>query len=121
MMYKHIKKVVAVNSCQVDQGLALLDLLHIFSGKWKVIIIGMLLHEDRRFTELQRVIPDITPRMLSKELKELELNGIVKREVCSAAPVLIRYGLTSSAQKLETVFAGLLQWATEHRTETTKT
>ncbi|MNJ91753.1 putative HTH-type transcriptional regulator YtcD [compost metagenome] len=119
-MIKNIKKVVEVNNCMPDQGLALLDLVNIFSGKWKIIIIGMLLHEDRRFTDLKRVIPDITPRMLSKELKELELNGIVKREVFDSTPVLIKYGLTDSAKKLEDAFANLLQWASEHRSKTIK-
>ncbi|AHM62363.1 transcriptional regulator, HxlR family protein [Flammeovirgaceae bacterium 311] len=59
-------------------------------------IIGTLLFGKKLFMEMERSIFKITPRMLSKELKELELNGIVKRTVSNTTPVIVAYGLTDS-------------------------
>ncbi len=114
-MYQEIKKVLDISDCTNEQGLALLDLVNIFSGKWKVIIIGVLLKNDLRFSEIQRTISTITPKMLSKELQDLEANGIVERIEVSKSPVLFKYRLTESAKNLEEAFSYLIRWATLHR------
>jgi len=103
-------------SCPIQFVLAMTDTLNVISGKWKLQIIGSLLFgKTRRFTEIQRTIPKITPRMLSKELKELELNGIVKRTVYDSIPVTIEYELTSSARQLQEVMDSMIQWGINHR------
>ena len=68
-----------IKSCSSEFVLALHDTLNVLHGKWRMPIIASLLYGKKRFKELAREIPNITPRMLSKELKELELNGILKR------------------------------------------
>ena len=68
-----------------------------------------------RFNELQKKIPHITPRMLSKELKELELNGVVKRAVYNTVPVTVEYELTSSGFRLKELIAAMIQWGVAHR------
>ncbi|WP_209437696.1 winged helix-turn-helix transcriptional regulator [Pedobacter petrophilus] len=90
-MYKNIKTLIDLKNCKPDHAMALIEILNIFSGKWKMIIICALFQEDIRFTDIRRLIPAITPRMLSKELKDLEMDGIIKRTVIDSTPVLIKY------------------------------
>jgi DNA-binding HxlR family transcriptional regulator len=114
-MYQNIKTTVNLKNCNPDDGLALLEILNIFSGKWKMLILGALHEGDIRFTEIKKLMPAITPRMLSKELKDLEMNGLVKRTVEDSRPVLIKYGLTESAKGLSEKILGLMEWGLEHR------
>jgi DNA-binding HxlR family transcriptional regulator len=95
--------------------LAVNDTLNVINGKWKLPIIGSLLFNKKRFTEIQRNIPKITPRMLSKELKDLEMNGIVKRTVYNTIPVSVEYELTDSARSLGDVLDKMLEWGIQHR------
>ena len=67
------------------------------------------------YKKIQKKIPHITPRMLSKELKELELNGVVKRAVYNTVPVTVEYELTSSGFRLKELIAGMIQWGVAHR------
>ena len=102
-------------SCPVQFVLAVNDTLNSITGKWKLPIIGSLLFDKKRFTEIQRNIPKITPRMLSKELKDLEMNGIVKRTVYDTIPVSVEYELTNSARMLGDVLDKMLEWGLQHR------
>lgn len=70
-----------IKSCPTTYVLAINDALNVFQGKWKMPIIGVLFFGKKRFKEISREIPKITPRMLSKELKDLEANNIVKPTV----------------------------------------
>ena len=102
-------------ACPIQFVLAINDTLNVISGKWKIPIIASMLFGKQRFTEIQRNIPKITPRMLSKELKELELNGIVKRTVYDSIPVTIEYELTESAKQLDDVMNSMIKWGISHR------
>ena len=102
-------------ACPIQFVLAINDTLNVISGKWKIPIIATMSFGKQRFTEIQRNIPKITPRMLSKELKELELNGIVKRTVYDSIPVTIEYELTESAKQLSDVMNSMIQWDINHR------
>ncbi len=102
-------------ACPIQFVLAINDTLNVVSGKWKIPIIATMSFGKQRFTEIQRNIPKITPRMLSKELKELELNGIVKRTVYDSIPVTIEYELTESAKQLSDVMNSMIQWGINHR------
>ena len=102
-------------ACPIQFVLAVNDTLNVINGKWKLPIIGSLLFEKRRFTEIQRNIPKITPRMLSKELKDLEMNGMVKRTVYNTIPVTVEYELTASAKSLGDVLDKMLEWGLQHR------
>ncbi|MBS1583681.1 MAG: helix-turn-helix transcriptional regulator [Bacteroidetes bacterium] len=96
--------------------LPLRDTLDILSGKWKImILLALSFSGKRRFTELQREIAGITPKMLSKELKELEANQLVKREVYATTPVTIEYSLTTWGRSLEEVIDALRTWGVAHR------
>lgn len=102
-------------ACPTQFVLAINDTLNVISGKWKMPIIATLFFGKKRFTEIQRNIPKITPRMLSKELKELELNGIVKRTVYDSIPVVVEYDLTDSGRLLSDVMDSMIHWGVNHR------
>ncbi len=104
-----------IKVCPTQFVLAINDTLNVISGKWKMPIIASLFFGKMRFTEIQRNIPKITPRMLSKELKELELNGIVIRTVHDSMPVVVEYELTESARQLSDVMDSMIRWGMNHR------
>jgi len=91
------------------------DALYVLSGKWKIPIIIALAHGNKRFKELNREIEGITPRMLSKELKELEINDLVERKVYDTMPVTIEYELTTHGMSLDNVITALRLWGIKHR------
>jgi DNA-binding HxlR family transcriptional regulator len=110
-----VSSIREAKSCPVEFVLAVNDTLNVISGKWKLPIIGSLLFGKKRFTEIQRNIPKITPRMLSKELKDLEMNGIVKRTVFDTVPVSIEYELSNSGKSIGDVLDKMLEWGIKHR------
>jgi DNA-binding HxlR family transcriptional regulator len=109
------KEIQRVKTCSTEFVLAVNDTLHVISGKWKLPIIGALMFGKKRFKELERHMPRITPRMLSKELKELELNGMVRRTVYDTIPVTVEYELTKSGHSLSRVLDAMMLWGLEHR------
>jgi DNA-binding HxlR family transcriptional regulator len=94
---------------------ALGDTLYVIGGKWKLHIIIALTSGYKRFNELQRAIPGISARVLSHELKEMELNGLVKRTVMDQRPVVVEYELTEYADTLEGIMTALSDWGMKHR------
>ncbi|MBC9911578.1 winged helix-turn-helix transcriptional regulator [Chitinophaga varians] len=101
--------------CPKEYMLALNDALNVLTGKWKLHVIGALRTGKKRFSEIERFIPEINPRMLSKELKELEVNGIISRTVHDALPVTVEYELTKSGQDIKPVFDAMITWGLGHR------
>lgn len=91
------------------------DALYAIGGKWKLRIIIALIHGKSRFNELQRTIEGISSKVLAAELKELELNGFVKRKVYTETPVVIEYELTDYALTVQPVLEALSQWGAMHR------
>lgn len=104
-----------VKMCSSNYVMAVNDTMNVINGKWKLPIIGSLLYGKKRFKELERDIEKITPRMLSKELKDLEMNSIVKRTVHNTIPVTVEYGLTESGQRFKNVLDVMVEWGLEHR------
>lgn len=92
------------------------DTLYVIGGKWKIRIIIAMTEGNKRFNEIQRALDGISPRMLSNELKELELNGFVKRTVLgTGTSSLVEYTLTEYTCSLRNVLATLNEWGTMHR------
>ncbi len=110
-----ISELDKVKKCSGDFVLAVNDTLNVISGKWKLPIMGSLLYGKKRFKDLEREIPKITPRMLSKELKDLEANGIVTRTVYDSFPVTIEYELTESGGTFKEVLDVMVKWGLQHR------
>lgn len=88
--------------------------LNIIGGKWKALILYHLDSETRRFNELQRLMPAITQRMLTLQLRELETDGIVHREVYAQVPPKVEYSLTPFGLTLMPVIAAMHAWGVEY-------
>ncbi len=93
---------------------AINDALAIVAGKWKLIIIITLRTAPFRFKELAREI-GITPRMLSKELRDLEANRLITRTVLDTRPVTVEYAITPYGHSLAPVLDALRDWGAKHR------
>jgi len=91
------------------------DALYVVGGKWKLPIISALRSGPKRFNELQKALEDITPKILSKELKELELNEFVNRTVYATSPVTVEYELTEYSKSLTKVVIELSNWGAQHK------
>ncbi len=91
------------------------DALDVLNGKWKLPIIVALTFGEKRFGEIAREVHGITDRMLSKELRDMEMNGLVKRTVHDTYPVKITYALTPHSQTLGEVIESLRKWGELHR------
>ncbi|MCE2998140.1 MAG: winged helix-turn-helix transcriptional regulator [Cyclobacteriaceae bacterium] len=110
-----------VKKCPQTFVLAVNDTMNVLTGKWKLPIIASLVFGRKRFKDIEREIPKITPKMLSKELRELELNGIVKRNVLDTYPVIIEYQITESGRNIKMVLDAMVKWGIEHRKKTLET
>ena len=91
------------------------DALDILSGKWKLPIIIALSFGNKRFSQMAKEIPGITDKMLSKELRELEMNQLVKRTVYDSVPVIVEYAMTPYGRSLEKLIEELRVWGEQHR------
>lgn len=100
--------------CQAQLG-AIGDALYAIGGKWKLRIFIALMHGKRRFNELQRTIDGISSKVLAAELKELELNGFVRRRVFTGKPIVIEYELTDYALTVRPILNVLAEWGSMHR------
>ncbi|MEL1245154.1 helix-turn-helix domain-containing protein [Flavobacterium sp. DGU11] len=91
------------------------DALYVIGGKWKLRIIIALKEGHSRFNELQRTIPGISAKVLSQELKDLELNGFLERRVHADTPVVVEYLPTAYTATLKNVLEALSEWGEMHR------
>lgn len=91
------------------------DALDVLSGKWKLQIIVSLILGTKRFSEILKEVEGITAKMLSKELKDLEMNDLVKRKVYDTMPVTVEYSLTEYGKSLENLLNELNAWGVKHR------
>lgn len=91
------------------------DVLELLAGKWKIPLLITLATEGRRFNELERMLEGITPRTLSKELKELEMHELVQRIVHDTVPATVEYRLTAYGNTFEEVIVTMRKWGLQHR------
>lgn len=112
-----------MNQCPADPEafvMAIRDTIDFFNGKWKLPILGTLMHGSKRFNEMERMIPKITPRMLSKELRDLEINKVVKRTVYDTVPPTVEYEITPYGLSINTVLMAMHTWGVQHRKKITE-
>lgn len=96
--------------------MAIQDSMDVLSGKWKIAIISSICYYNkRRFSDILNDVVGISNKMLSKELKELEINKIVKRTVLDTQPITVQYELTQHGLTLRTIIDNLTDWGLEHR------
>ena len=87
--------------------------LDIIGGKWKSIILFRVLEETRRFNELRKLLPKVTQRMLTNQLRELERDGLIERKIYPQVPPKVEYSITDLGKTLEPVLRELKKWAEE--------
>jgi len=98
--------------------MAVHDAMDVLNGKWKIYIISSICHYNkRRFSDILNDVVGISNKMLSKELKELELNKLIERTVLDTHPVTVQYELTKHGETLKTIINNLTAWGMEHRKE----
>ncbi len=100
---------------QQEELRALQDTLYFIGGKWRLPIINSICNGNRRFREIERSIPGITTRMLSKELKEMEMSKLVKRTVYADIPVLIEYEPTEHCRSFGKIIQEMISWGSNHK------
>jgi DNA-binding HxlR family transcriptional regulator len=88
--------------------------IDLIGGKWKIPIIAQLQSGTKRFKELEKAIEGITPRMLIKELKDLEENKLVTRQVFAEVPPRVEYTLTQSGKNLKGLIGEIKKWGNAH-------
>lgn len=91
------------------------DALYVLNGKWKLPIIIAMVQGNRRFGEIKKAVDKIAAKVLSNELKELEMNGFLIRKVYDTYPVSIEYVLTEYSTTLGPVLTELQKWGLMHR------
>lgn len=110
-----------LNESQQDRKkemMAIHDAMDVLSGKWKIYIISSICHYNkRRFSDILNDVVGISNKMLSKELKELETNKLIKRTVLDTHPVTVQYELTKHGLTLQTIINNLTEWGLAHRNE----
>jgi DNA-binding HxlR family transcriptional regulator len=116
---KTAKKPRNATECQATLN-AIADAFYVIGGKWKLRIIVALKEGNRRFNELHRVVEGISAKVLSNELKDLELNGFVNRKVFTGTPVIVEYELSPYADTLDDVLQSLSQWGAMHKDKVRK-
>jgi len=93
------------------------DALEVIQGKWRIPIILALTFGNKRFGEIQRDIVDISPKMLSQELKSLEMNKIITRTLYDSMPVTVEYSLTPLGLSMKKLLDELVNWGVNFRKE----
>lgn len=92
------------------------DAVDILGGKWKIPIISALIHlGELRFGEIQNILGKITAKTLSKELKELEMNEMIKRRVVNTTHPIVLYAITPHGESCKDVIMALRKWGGLHR------
>jgi DNA-binding HxlR family transcriptional regulator len=96
--------------------MAVQDSMDVLSGKWKISIISSIcFYNKRRFSDILNDVAGISNKMLSKELKELEVNKLINRIVQDTQPVSVEYVLTEHGKTLQTIINNLTEWGIKHR------
>lgn len=108
------KKSITSDGCR-EKLRALHDTLDVLGGKWKIEIISALSFGKLRFMELQREVQGIGAKMLSKELRELEINELVSRQVCNTKPITVEYELSEYGKTLKNITDAMIDWGMKHR------
>jgi len=88
--------------------------LSVIGGKWKPVIARYLMLGTKRFGELRKTMPDVTQKMLTQQLRELERDGIVERKVYQQVPPKVEYSLSAYGETLRPVLHELCKWGERH-------
>jgi DNA-binding HxlR family transcriptional regulator len=100
-----------IPGCSVEAAISL------FEGKWKAVVLFHLMNADKlRFGELRRILPGVSPRVLTNQLRELEADGLIKRVVYAEVPPRVEYSLSALGATLRPIILALKDWGDENLT-----
>lgn len=106
---ENLKKYTGIDSCPIRNIIAR------FSGKWAILVLCILAeNETTRFSEISKAIPDISPKVLTETLRNLEDDSLVERTVFAEIPPRVEYTLTPIGQSLIPVIGELINWALDN-------
>ena len=88
--------------------------LKVIAGRWKPVILYYIFHGPKRLSELKRMMPEITQKVLIQQLREMEEHGLVKREIFAEVPARVEYTATDLGLALEPVLLALCKWGQRH-------
>jgi DNA-binding HxlR family transcriptional regulator len=88
--------------------------LRVIGGGWKIPIVNFLSRHTKRYSELQRYLRGISPRVLAKQLRELERDGIITRKIYPTIPPKVEYSLTPVGRSLKLIVEALFDWGAKH-------
>ncbi len=94
--------------------------LGVLGGKWKILILWNIREEPKRFSELKRLIPEISEKMLIQQLRDLEKDGIIYRHNYDELPPKVDYSFTDYGKSLKPVLCMLCNWGEEHLKQTNR-
>ena len=104
------------NVCHKKELMAVHDAMDVLNGKWKISIISSIcFYSKRRFSDILNDVSGISNKMLSKELKELEINRLISRTVLNTQPITVQYQLTEYGLTLQGIISDLADWGINHR------
>lgn len=103
------------NKHKQQQNRDVQDVLYLLCGRWRGAILASPCDEFKRFNALKRDVENITARTLTKELKYLELNKLITKEVNSVPGISVKYSMTPHGESLEPLIAQIVAWAQKHR------
>jgi DNA-binding HxlR family transcriptional regulator len=93
--------------------------LDVLGGKWKGMVLHRLLYGTMRFGELKRMIPRVTQRMLTRQLRELERDGVIRRKVYPEVPPKVEYSLTTVGLSLKPILLMMSDWGEQYQDQLT--
>jgi DNA-binding HxlR family transcriptional regulator len=110
-----IREVLSNPRNQAEEVRALQDTIYVVGGKWRLPIINSMCNGNKHFREIARSIPGISTRMLSRELKDMEANGLIKRTVYDEIPVSVEYTVTDYCRSFGDIILEMIKWGKAHR------
>ena len=112
---KKVSEILGNPRQQKDELRALQDTIYVIGGKWKLPIINSICNGNKRFREIERSIPGLTTSMLSRELKDMESNQLIKRTVTPTSPVIVEYSATDYCRSFGEIILEMIAWGKNHR------
>ncbi|WP_445487992.1 winged helix-turn-helix transcriptional regulator [Niallia sp. 03133] len=109
----NVKKAETINK---KYNISVEATLEVIGGKWKCVILCHLTHGKKRTSELKRLMPNITQKMLTQQLRELEEDGVINRIIYQQIPPKVEYELSEYGKSLESILDSLCNWGKTHIT-----
>jgi DNA-binding HxlR family transcriptional regulator len=116
---KKMKTIVTEEQTTPNSLSSVRDALGVIGGKWKLCVIVAVREGNKRFRDIRKSVEGICPKVLSGELRHLEINGLIERTVHTGRPVVVEYAITKYGRSLDSVITAFVEWGMTHRDKCT--